>query len=249
MRRFALFGLACYIITAFASNDIASAAVSTFSFTKITNNGGDANVTGQLSVSAYDFTQANTDFGLSLNVNQVLFLFANSGPAASSITDVYFDDGSLLGIASVNNILGVDFSQGASPGDLPGGNAVDFNTTAGFSADSNDPTAINGVNPGDLLGITFDLLAGQTFADTLAAIALGQANPGVDVDGALRIGVHVQAFANGESEGFVNNGPPPPPPPPPPPNNDLPEPISLAIWGIGLALTGFSARKRIGKRL
>jgi hypothetical protein len=41
----------------------------------------------------------------------VNFLFTNQGPLASSITDVYFDDGTLLGIAGVTNFSGVDFSQ------------------------------------------------------------------------------------------------------------------------------------------
>ena len=52
---------------------------------------------------------------------QVLFTFSNLGPASSSITDVYFDDGSLLAIALVSNSPGVDFSQLASPANLPGG--------------------------------------------------------------------------------------------------------------------------------
>ena len=59
-----------------------------------------------------------TDLGSS----QVMFTFTNTGPNASSITDVYFDDGTLLGIASLvdsddgtGGDAGVDFSEGASP--------------------------------------------------------------------------------------------------------------------------------------
>ena len=59
------------------------------------------------------------------------------------------------------------------------------------------PAQPNGVNPGESLGIVFDLIGGQAFADTIAALA----------DGGLRIGIHVQGFEDGGSESFVNNGP------------------------------------------
>jgi hypothetical protein len=148
---------------------------------------------------------------------QVLFMFSNTGPAASSIAAVYFDDGppqSLLGIASIQNGSGVSFSQGASPGNLPGGNNASpaFVTTAGFSADSNPPRQPNGVNPGESLGITFNLQGGQTFDDVLT-----------DLDnGALRIGIHVQGFTDGGSESFVNTPAP------------VPEPGTFMLVGTGL---------------
>src|SRR5262245_4244183 len=65
---------------------------------------------------------------------QALFTFHNEGPAASSIADVYFDDGALLAIAFIVNGPGVSFSQGASPPDLPGGTLISppFVVTAGF---------------------------------------------------------------------------------------------------------------------
>lgn len=148
-----------------------------------------------------------------VGLNQVSFLFTNSGPAAMSITDIYFDDGTLLGIASViNGGAGVDFSQGASPGNLPGHNSISpaFQTTAGFSADSNPPTQPNGVNPGESVTIVFNLINGKTFADTINALN----TPGDH----LRIGIHVQGFANGGSESFINN---------------VPTPGALALVGLG----------------
>jgi hypothetical protein len=131
-----------------------------------------------------------------LGLTQVSFEFSNSGPAASSITDVYFDDGTLLGIAYITNGAGVDFSQGASPGNLPAGNNADpdFEATAGFTADSNPPTQPSGVNPGETLTIVFDLEGGGDFQDVLDELE----------SGALRIGIHVQGYSSEGSESFVN---------------------------------------------
>jgi hypothetical protein len=140
-----------------------------------------------------------------LGGGQVLFTFRNLGPNASSITDVYFDDGTLLGIAALidadqnSGDPDVDFSQGASPPDLPAGNNCPggaFQTTAGFTADSDPPmTQQNGVNPNESLGVIFNLQAGKTFNDVLIDLSTG----------ALRIGIHVQGYASGGSESFVNN--------------------------------------------
>lgn len=168
--------------------------------------------------------------------NRVSFRFFNTGPLASSITDVYFDDGTLLGIAQlidaddgIGGDAGVDFSQGASPPNLPAANNVTpaFQTTAGFLADSDPPAQPNGVNPGEQLIVIFDLLAGKTFADTLAALDLGGAT------GGLRIGIHVQGFASGGSETFVNNG-----------RVTVPEPGTLGLMSIGLLGIGFAVRRR-----
>jgi hypothetical protein len=130
--------------------------------------------------------------------NQVEFYFTNTGPKASSITGVYFDDGELLGIADIINGPGVKFSQGAAPPDLPGGQDCDppFNVTAGFLADSDPPVEPNGVGPGEWLIIIFDLKPGKTYSDIIADLGTG----------ALRIGIHVQGFDGGGSESFINDG-------------------------------------------
>lgn len=164
-----------------------------------------------------------------LGSNQVLFEFTNAGPAASSITDVYFDDGTLLGIAALIDEddsfggsfgdPGVDYSLGASPPNLPGGNSVGFVVTAGFAADSDPPITANGVNPGETLGVVFDLQVGRVYADVIDDLTTGE----------LRIGVRGQGFTGGGSEGYVNL--------------PVPEPGSAMLIGLGLGILGRQKRR------
>lgn len=211
------------IILAFCSFCAHIEAAPTYSFVNITNNNaGDAAIgEAQLFVELFDLG------------TQVNFAFTNTGPEASSITDVYFDDGSLLGIASIiNTPTLVEFSQLATPANLPGGNTAipPFETTAGFSADSDPPVQPLGVNPGESLGIIFDLQGGSTFADVLDDLASGE----------LRIGIHVQGFASTGSEAFVNNGivdgdgdP----------NGKIPAPGALVLCSIGAGCLGWLRRR------
>jgi hypothetical protein len=144
----------------------------------------------------------------------IRFQFHNAGPAASSITDVYFDDAEDGALFQLTLILDqapfVDFERGATPGNLPGASQAepDFETTDGFSADSESPVQPRGVNPGETLGILFSLRPGASFADVLDHLA----------DGSLRVGIHVQGFAGGGSESFVNV--------------PVPEPGALGLVGL-----------------
>ncbi len=188
----------------------------TYGFDCITNNmAGDCNIgEAQLTV---DVTDAGG--------GQVLFTFNNSGPEDSSITDVYFDDGSVASISDIDSIInsvGVSFSQGAAPPDLPGGNSISpqFNTTMGLNADSDPPTQPNGVNPGESLGVIVNLDAGVTYADLLLDLNSED----------LRIGIHVQGYEFGGSESFVNF---------------VPVPAAVWLFGSGLlGLVGVARRRR-----
>ena len=210
-----------------------------FSFGNISNNSGQAPaVASQLSVD------------VSLRAGRALFWFSNTGPIASSITDIYVDDGpggtssdmlqngiyalvdrddSYNGLARNS---GVDFSQNAHPENLPGGNTLTphFQTTTGLSADSDSPVRSYGINPGEWLGIVVNLVSGRSIDDLLAALE----------SGVVRIGLHVQSIGpTGESDSFVT-GPPPRPP-------QVPDASATAML-LGVALLGLEGlRRRLAK--
>lgn len=165
---------------------------------------------------------------LDLGGGSVRFHFSNA--SASSITDVYFDDGTLLNLATISSSAGVSYSQGAAPPNLPGANGASpaFQVTAGFLADSDAPVSHNGVSNGEWLNIDFTLKGGKTYQDTLDALAL----PNGGGTGDLRIGVHVQGYAGGASESFINNVTP------------VPEPASLGMMFGGAALVLAASRRR-----
>jgi hypothetical protein len=195
----------------------------TYGFSNITSNNTTNAATGEAQLFL-DITDAGmTDAG----VAQILFKFSNSliPGDASSITQIYFDDdsGFLKGISELVASSGVDYFEPAKIGQLPGGNSLDPRFRGDFSVEPNAPTAPNGINPGEWLGIYFNVSG--TFDQVVAALESSQ----------LRVGFHVQAFENGGSEAFVNNltkfitppttlPAPPPTVPPAPPTTLAPAP-------------------------
>jgi hypothetical protein len=185
-----------------------------FAFDCISNNNTTNCTTGETQLSV-DVTDAGGGV--------TKFLFSNSGPLSSSITDIYFDwlnPGAALSGGSIIDFAGVAFSWGASPSDLPAGNNATPDFNANISADSDSPASHNGVNPGEFVGFTFT----TSFASVLSSLTNGD----------LRLGIHVQAFANGGSEAFVNT----------PPRVSVPEPGMLALFGLVLAGLGLVRRRR-----
>ena len=207
---------------------VAAGAVSAtpISFQNITNNNPANAVIGEAQLSLN---------GMSLGGGQVLLFLENNGPDPCSITDVYFDNGgsstsfdTIVSLWDKDDFLmgvqghpGVDFSLGAAPPDLPNGGSVGFSTTLGFAADSDPPAVANGVNPGEFLGIVIQLLPNETFEDVWNAFE----------SGTMRVGVHVQGFADGGSEAFVTTG-------------EIPEPTTVALLGAGVLSLAMRSRRR-----
>jgi hypothetical protein len=164
--------------------------------------------------------------------NSVDFTFTNFSDLGSSVTEIYFDDGTLLGLASVTDSgAGVQFSQigSGNPSNLPGGNSVTpgFQTTAGFLIDVGSGGNTRGVEDRldggvqEFVRINFTLQPGRSYADTLTALN-GPLGDGLD----LRVGLHVRGFAlpygSGISESFINLASP------------IPESDALVLFGAGL---------------
>ncbi len=194
------------------SNAQAGLDMETYDFYNITHNNAANAAIGesQLSVQVSDY-----------GTNLVGFKFMNAGLEDCIITEIYFQDGSILGFASIDESLsGVDFKEeevgSVSPKNLPGGKSIDpqFIATTGFSIEPVNPEPTWGVEPGEWVEIVYSLQPGKTYANIIEE--LNNAD--------VRIGIHVQSFGNGGSESFVN----------------VPEPATMVLLGLG----GLMLRKR-----
>jgi hypothetical protein len=206
----------CLLTVAAISLYSRDAAASEFNFDCISNNSA-------TNCSVLE-SQLSVTIGLNATDSSLVdFLFTNSGPAASSITDVYFDDPPpLLGSPGyISSSSGVGFAAGCSPGNLPGGNPYGFTTA--YCADSNSPTQQNGVNPTEWLRLSYTLQSGYTLDDVLNAIA----------ESSFQVGIHVQGFANGGSEAAIMGVTP------------VLEPASGVLLGIGAVAALVRRRRKI----
>ncbi len=156
------------------------------------------------------------------NAGQVLFVFHNAGPIVSTITQIYFYDGTLLGLPSIiYQPAGVSFAPDSTPGHLPG---LSPDPSASFEADASDPAPHNGVNPGEKVGILFNLLEDVDYDDVLAAIGSQD----------LLIGMHVQSISTEDwSESMIAV-----------PGVVVPEPASILGLGTILLLIGARLRRK-----
>ncbi|MBN1806251.1 MAG: PEP-CTERM sorting domain-containing protein [Sedimentisphaerales bacterium] len=176
----------------------------TIPFERISNN-APSDIAGQLSAIVS-----------SVDANHIKFEFHNSAIIASSIIDIYFDDGgpnppgfldSLSSIIDYGTLFGI----GAEPANLPAGNNLTPDFSADFAVQSQNapPTMItNGVdNLTDYVGLVFLLKPSITFDDVTDALD----------NQSLRLGLHVQAIGT-ESDSFVS----------------VPEPATICLLGLGI---------------
>jgi hypothetical protein len=102
MKRVILIGTLVFFLIGGATGALAIQ----YGFDNITNNNALNSAIGEAQLRL-DVTESGS---------QILFTFSNTGPAASSITDIYFDDEvPLLSYASFIQSSGVDFTVGATP--------------------------------------------------------------------------------------------------------------------------------------
>jgi hypothetical protein len=236
MRRNGVLALASAWLLGLGAASAAHGASVTLGFKHIVEAGDGSQQLGDGATGEAQFSVVISDTS---DPNKVSFKFLNtlaSNPLLADsnvrIDGVYFDDGTLLSIANINEGTNVSFSQFASPTDLPGGNTLTppFVTTAGFSADA-DPGAKNGVHVGEWLEIVFALQNNQTYSSIINAL-----NMPAGVTGSLRIGIKAQGFDPGDgSEAFVTGGGPPS------------VPLPASVWG-GIALMGLLGAQKLRNR-
>lgn len=219
-------------IAALGAGSVSLASIQ-YGFTNITNN-GNQDLSSQLTVDVYDKAEAESTFSISLGTANILFVFANDVGITSSVAQIYFDDEagtnavlSQLGIwdADNNTNLGgnVDYSPGGAPPVLPGGNTVVPPFVVSVMASADNPAPQNGINgSNDLLGLSFVLANGHSYADAIAALNNGD----------LRVGMHVISIGTrGGSDSYVNTG------------GAVPEPTALVVWSLLVGL-GVAMRRR-----
>lgn len=195
----------------FASTEIASAIQ--FDFHNITNNNQESAWIGESQLHL-DVSEAES--------NQILFLFTNTGPLPSSITEIYFEDSiSLLTYSNIIQSTGVHYISGATPDNPPGGNQPEYKFSSDYSYESSNPSTMNGINPGEQLSILFNV-NDATFSSLLDAI----------YKETLRVALHAKGFPGGHSESFINTHVP------------APEPPSILLFGLGVFGVAAIARRR-----
>jgi len=188
-------------------------------------NANEVNVAGQLQL---EVTDPGTGVVFTIkNLN-------NTGSTNVFIGDIFLDTGgsNLLGsVDSLIEMIGVDYEARGGNGGLPEGN----NALPAFVSNTNldqspNGGASNAINRGEELGIRFTLVSGVVFSEVLNALNVGT----------IRVGLHLQGYASGGSDSYVNIGRLLPPPGPTVPDSGG----TLVLLCGGLAAISWLARRR-----
>jgi hypothetical protein len=169
---------------------------------------------------------------------QVLFTFGvldsypyyppgESDPADYYIDGVYFYDGNVL--KQIDRLIDedegggdpdVDFTDAATPGNLPGFDPGDYPTLVqGIQiddADADPAPSVNGIHAGESLGVVFDLISGKTYSDVITGLNSQQ----------IILGVKAQGFGE-YSESFTT----------------VPAPGAILLGSIGVGIVGWLRRR------
>ena len=138
------------------------------------------------------------------------------------ISKVLLDDNGYLSNPSVNhnNVGQVEFSGGAGNDQLPqGGNS--FTTDYAFSRNTGGGNAW-GIEGGESLGLKFD----GNYNSVMSALN----------SGALKIGLHVQALPNGQSDSYISSSSGN--------TQDTPEPLTMLAAGAAVGFGTMFKKQR-----
>jgi hypothetical protein len=197
-----------------AVSAVSAAPAWAFSFSNIA--GGDT--PGDAYVDSFTFDVVNDGPLVIFNIN-------NSGhPRASSmfISKVLFDDNRYLSGPEVNkgNVGQVRFNGGAGNDQLPqGGN--NFTTDYAFSRDTGAGNAW-GIQGGESLGVSFV----ANYNNVMTALS----------DGTLKLGLHVQALPNGQSDSYISSSSGN--------TQDTPEPLTMLAAGAAVGFGTMFKKQR-----
>ncbi|GMV97270.1 MAG: hypothetical protein AMXMBFR83_16280 [Phycisphaerae bacterium] len=205
-------GLAGGVLVLFAPF-VQADITSSYNFVRLTDNGNGVDLGSQLLMEVT---------GTSVSATEAIFKFSNNVGIASSITQIYFDDGSVLSslLSITDSGAGVAFDDPATPGNLPSGNTAVPAFSADFSGGADAPVSANGVNSSsEWVAFKFSLVG--DYDDVIAALA----------SGVLRVGLHVQSIGTvGKSDSYLNGDKLTP--------NTIPAPGALLLVLVGLAGIG-----------
>jgi hypothetical protein len=193
---------------------VSAAPASAFSFSNIA--GGDT--PGDAYKNSFTFDVFNLG-------PSVIFNIKNSGDTAAPtmfISKVLFDDNGYLSAPSPNlsNIGDVLFTGGAGKDQLPQG-GKGFTTDYAFSRNPGDGNAL-GIQAGESLAVRFT----GNYNNVISALN----------SGALRVGLHVQALPNDQSDSYIssNSGN----------TQDTPEPLTMLAAGAAVGFGTMFKKQR-----
>jgi hypothetical protein len=196
-----------FLVTATLVLSVLAVRGELYSFTAITANdtSGFAQLTGEsqllLEVSPMGSGQAN-------------LIFSNNGPEHSVLSQIYFDavPELNLSVTAINNGSGVGFQLDPNkPKNLPAGQGLDVIFISDLTLSARNPQPANGISPYESLEL---ILKYDDTYDLVGALANKD----------LRVGLHVQGYASGYSESFLNGENP---------QETVPEPGTISILFVG----------------
>ena len=157
------------------------------------------------------FDSSGLEITVSITETQegVRFEFHNDSTSEFTINKLYFEDGVLADVSSMDFGDGTFFELDENTAQLPGGNTLTPSFETAYSFDSGPPTEDNGIDPGQWSAVIFNTDSETGLEDLLCQI----------YDGSFRVGVHVSGISSRLSASAINT--------------TIPEPATLLLLGIG----------------